>query len=76
MKRTTVMLPHDLKARAANEARRRGVSLGSLIRSSLEAMLGVGVATDPLFADSVVYEGESPADLSANHDDYLYGEGA
>ena len=29
---------------------------------------------DPLFKDVEVYDGPVPADLSARHDDYLYGE--
>ncbi len=28
---------------------------------------------DPVFADSAVFEGEIPADLSSDHDGYLYG---
>jgi len=74
VKRTTIMLPHDLKTRAAMEARRRGVSLGHLIRSSLEAALGRGVESDPLFADDAIYKGAAPSDLAVRHDDYLYGE--
>ena len=29
---------------------------------------------DPLFADSAVWTGPAPRDLSANHDQYLYGD--
>jgi hypothetical protein len=28
---------------------------------------------DPFFSDKTVFSGKSPSDLSANHDDYLYG---
>ncbi len=31
-------------------------------------------AADPLFANIEIREGETPADLSERHDDYLYGE--
>jgi hypothetical protein len=29
---------------------------------------------DPLFKDVPVYDGPAPPDLSARHDDYLYGD--
>ena len=32
--------------------------------------------TDPLFADTAVWEGPVPPDSSVNHDKYLYGDGA
>ncbi len=74
MKRTTIMLPERLKTRAEREARRRGISLGELVRVSLQATTGGGGAgDDPLFADKAVFSGESPADLAVDHDRYLYG---
>lgn len=77
MKRTTVMLPLELKARAACRARERGISLGEFVRRSLEAALeepATAVAyDDPLFVDGAVYEGDTPEDLAAAHDGYLYG---
>jgi hypothetical protein len=79
MKRTTVMLPADLRRRAFVRARERGVSLGELIRESLGASLprtGPARAEDPLFAEAAVFEGEAPRDLSAAHDEHLYGKGA
>jgi len=78
MKRTTIMLPDDLKAQAHHRARGMGISLGELIREALEAILGhsddKNLSEDPLFSDDAVYEGKAPEDLSQNHDQYLYGE--
>lgn len=75
MKRTTIMLPPELKARAMRAARERGISFGELLRQSLRATIEGqrSVYDDPLFADSAVFEGETPEDLSTRHDDYLYG---
>ncbi len=78
MKRTTIMLPDDLKIRAHRRAKSIGVSLGELIRESLEVILShpdeKKLTEDPLFADDAVYDGKTPKDLSRNHDQYLYGE--
>jgi hypothetical protein len=79
MKRTTIMLPPELKERAQRTARERGISFGQLLRESLEETLRrdskSGFAADPLFADTAVFEGDAPADLAASHDVYLYGAG-
>jgi hypothetical protein len=77
MKRTTIMLPDDLRRRALSRARQRGVSLGELIRDSLDAALPSApheAGPDPLF-DDVVFDGPAPRDSSANHDKYLYDDG-
>ena len=78
MQRTTIMLPADLKVLALHRAREQGLSLGEFLRRSLEASLaGPGETPrkdDPLFSDVSVYDGPVPADLAANHDDYLYGK--
>ena len=80
MKRTTIMLPEDLKARALNHANRMGLSLGGFIRECLEKSLqGTYVNQadeDPFFADNEVYEGRIPKDFVLEHDEYLYGDGA
>jgi hypothetical protein len=74
MKRTTIMLPEALRRRAALRARQRGISLGELIRDSLDAALpGVAYEQDPLFED-VIFDGPAPRDLSARHDRYLYNK--
>ncbi len=73
------MLPDQLKGRARQLARERGISLGQLIHESLEAALkddGMSSSRrDPLFSDTGVYRGEAPSDLSLRHDEYLYGAG-
>lgn len=75
MKRTTIMLPAELKHRAEWLAREKGTSLGELVRESLETKLAQdGRERDPFFADAAVFTGDVPSDLSANHDEYLYGE--
>lgn len=76
MKRTTIMLPDDLRQRALFRARQKGVSLGELIRDSLNAALPnltYDARLDPLFED-VIYDGPAPADLSTSHDRYLYDD--
>jgi hypothetical protein len=73
MKRTTIMLPDDLRRRARARARRRSISLGKLIRDSLDASLLLASCDserDPLFED-VVFDGPTPRDLSRRHDKYL-----
>lgn len=78
MKRTTIMLPDDLKMRALKHAETMGLSLGGFIRESLEKNLQHPEADraveDPFFADDIVYKGNTPKDLALNHDDYLYGD--
>ena len=76
MFRTTVMLPSDLRIRALNRARESGMSLGEIIRDALSAWLArpTKKADDSLLADEAVFDGPAPADLSASHDKYLYGE--
>jgi hypothetical protein len=79
MKRTTVMLPSDLRRRAHAAARKRKVSLGTLVRESLDAALPSWEAAredDPLLSDSAVYEGRAPRDLAKAHDRYLYDDEA
>jgi Arc/MetJ-type ribon-helix-helix transcriptional regulator len=75
MKRTTVMLPEDLRARAVRRARKLGVSMGEFIRRAMESWLDAGQGAadeDPLLKDEATYDGQSPSDLAARHDEYLY----
>jgi Arc/MetJ-type ribon-helix-helix transcriptional regulator len=75
MKRTTVMLPEELRARAMRRARNLGLSLGEFIRRAMEALLedkGGGADEDPLLRDEATYDGHVPGDLAARHDEYLY----
>ena len=78
MKRTTIMIPEDLKVRAFNRANMMGISLGGFIRESLERALDRSnddqSVDDPFFADDAVFQGETPSDLGKNHDRYLYGD--
>ena len=80
MKRTTIMIPDELKMRAIKYASRMGMSLGGFIRESLERALEhpdggqSSDTTDPLLADDAVFSGKTPEDLAENHDDYLYGD--
>jgi len=76
MKRTTVMLPEELRARATLRARRLGVSLGQFIRRAMESLLETSKGAreeDTLLCDDAVYEGPAPRDLAARHDEYLHG---
>jgi Ribbon-helix-helix protein, copG family len=76
MKRTTIMLPDDLKERGMRKARRRGISLGELIRESLQAHVDspdIQPTEDPLYEDDAVFKGKAPRDFAKNHDRYLYG---
>jgi hypothetical protein len=77
MRRTTIMIPEDLKTRAAKRANSEGLSLGGFIRESLERALTPapeGTLDDPFLNDNAVYKGDTEADMSLNHDIYLYGE--
>ena len=77
MKRTTVMIPEDLKNRASRRASSTGISLGGFIRESLERALRADNAVmndDPFLTDNAVYEGNTEVDLAQNHDKYLYGD--
>ena len=75
MTRTTIMLPADLKLRAAARARERGVSMGEWIRSTLALHLAEEAddrKRDPLFSRAAVSHRPGPRDVAANHDKYLY----
>ena len=78
MDRTTIMLPPELKTRAANQAKKKKISLGQYIREALKTSLDMeGRAEaddDPLFLDKAVFDGKTPGDLASDHDRYLYGD--
>lgn len=75
MKRTTILLPPELKHRAERVAHEEGISLAELIRESLEARLTHNNSErDPFFKDHAVFEGDVPSDLSVHHDKYLYDD--
>lgn len=77
MQRTTIMLPSELKIAAQNLANQLGISVGKLIRDTLKQRLEQSKDTkdtDLLFSDFSVYRGNTPKDISVNHDRYLYGD--
>lgn len=74
MYRTTIMLPANLKNRAQQFAFKKGISFGELIREALESTLQQAKKTDPFFDDQHFFDGDIPTDLSAKHDEYLYGD--
>jgi len=79
LKRTTIMLPAELRTRAFVRAKERGVSFGELVRESLASALpatGHARGEDPLFSDAAVFTGRAPTDLAAAHDRHLYGRDA
>lgn len=58
-------------------AAKKGISVGQLIRGALESVLKEGndkPQEDPFFDDVHFHKGAVPSDLSANHDEYLYGD--
>jgi hypothetical protein len=75
MHRTSLMLPEQLQRRAAKVARRRGMSLGQLIRQCLarEAALDQQEAKADPFWDAPETFRSGRKDLSLRHDDELYG---
>ena len=77
MNRTTIMLDEELKARVVMRAREQGVSLAQWIRIAIARNLEEGqggTPSDSLLADTAVFTGDAPADLSEQHDKYLYGD--
>ncbi|MFB3894197.1 MAG: hypothetical protein ACE15C_19505 [Phycisphaerae bacterium] len=76
MVRTTFMLSPELRAKALRRASLRGLSLGELIRESLEKNLDSEApgGEDPMFADKELFQGDHPVDGAINHDEYLYGD--
>ena len=71
------MLPQELKSEVLRKARRRGVSLGQLIRESLQENLArpaVPAREDSLLSDNTVFSGRVPKHFAERHDDFLYGK--
>jgi hypothetical protein len=71
------MLPVSLKNRAQLFALKKGISVGELIREALEETLHqakITLKSDPFFDDTHFFHGDIPTDLSAKHDEYLYGD--
>lgn len=79
--RTTIVLPPRLKQRATARARERKISFAEFARQAILKAVNEPVpkrrrkhGKDPIFWDVPVYDGPVPADLSINHDKYLYDE--
>lgn len=80
MHRTQILFPRDLQRRAAQAARARRISLGSLVREALgEYLARTGsVLPSPEALDEVLlaepFDDPHPdRELSTNVDHYLYG---
>jgi hypothetical protein len=77
MDRTTVVFPVGLKKRAMALARQRKISFAEFVRQAVEHSVPAPrkrpKGKDPYWGKVPVYDG-LPADLSVNHDKYLYDE--
>ena len=75
MTTTRIQLSERLMERAERSAEDKGISVGELIRETLEIRLGEETfpENDSFLSDREVYEGPTPPDLVARFDDYLYG---
>ena len=79
MRRTSILLPDDLRVQALHQASREGLSLGALIREALVLKIRLPAArgkADPLLADTAVFRGKAPRDLAQHHDRHLYDHAA
>lgn len=76
MHRTTIMIPENLKSKALTLAKKTRMSLGQLIRESLEQRLNkkTSIEQDPFFDHPPCFKKKAPKDVSATHDHYLYDE--
>ena len=77
MRRTSILLPPDLRNRADALAKRMGVSFGEVVRRALQALLETSedaASPDAFLTDGARYEGSVPPGASVHHDRHLYGE--
>lgn len=78
MERTTVVLPAGLKKRLMARARARKISFSEFVRQALNnadpATRKSSHGKDPFWSDLATFDGPVPADVSINHDKYLYDE--
>jgi hypothetical protein len=76
MKRTSLLLPPELRNRAERRAKQLGISFGELVRRALVTVLDTadaGETRDPFYADAAIHDGDAPPDASVHHDEHLYG---
>jgi hypothetical protein len=80
MHRTTILLPETLRRDAEKVARGQGITLSELIRRKLAHSVAskarVAQDQDPFFRPGRLMTRSGAIDVSANHDDYLYGKKA
>lgn len=76
MHRTTIMFPEDLKIKVEEYSRRKGLSMGEIVREAVKDLLARQNEDqkDSFFSDNTIYKGDTPKELSADHDKYLYGD--
>ena len=76
MHRTTIMIPEDLKTRIEDFSRKKGLSMGEVVREAVKELLMRSDESkgDSFFCDKVVYKEDAPKDISLKHDEYLYGD--
>jgi hypothetical protein len=78
MHRTTILLPSELRRAGQKAAERHGITFSELVRRQLTAAVRRASSgerqRDSLFQPRGLMNGGNPGDLSARHDDYLYGE--
>jgi len=68
----TVQISDDLREKIAQTAQHQGMSIDAFVQLCLSSI--VDMKKDTLFSDTAVFSGDTPDDLSENHDDYLYGD--
>lgn len=69
----TFDIPERLVAEATRVAERQGVSLEEFVARILAQQTALQ-SEDALLADEAVFEGQTPDDVAARHDHYLYDE--
>lgn len=74
MVQIVISFPDDLSHQAELAAKQQGLPIDEFVRQCVAASVSKDRSNDPFFSDIAVYRGEAPSDLSARHDDYLYGE--
>lgn len=77
MNRTTLVLEAKQKREVQRMAALLGLSMGEFVRIALQRLLDehqneTRRSKDSFLEDSAVFQGAAPADISINHDDYLY----
>jgi hypothetical protein len=69
MNTTSISIPSDFAAQRATDL--QGLPIEQFVKASLEAAVRSTKTRDPFFADNTIFNGSTPANLTARHDDYL-----